>query len=156
MSLIKNAAGTTLTQAVYTAAHTTNSLGSDYTVPFDIYIEERFPSSPWSSTRRRKSLKYRANQRITQAQLNDLYLEPTITSTSPSGGTTAGGTAVTITGTNLGDTTGVTIGVAATAVTPISDTQVTCTTGATTAGAKNVVLTTPAGSVTQTNGYTYS
>ena len=157
MALIKNAAGTTLTQTTYTAAHTTNSLGSDYTVPYDIYEESRFPTSPWSSTRRRKILKYRAGQRITQAQLDALYAEPTATpALSPASGTTAGGTTVTITGTDLGDTTGVTFGgTAATSVTPISDTQVTCVTPAKTAGALNVVITTPAGSVTKTNGYTY-
>lgn len=154
---IKNAAGTVITQTAYTGAHTTNSLGSDYTVPYDIYEETRFPSSPWSSTRRKKVLKYRQGHRITQAQLDALYAEPTWGSISPTGGTTAGGTACTITGTNLGEATAVTFGgTAATAVTPISDTQVTCTAPAQTAGAKNVVVTTPAGTATGTNVFTYA
>jgi hypothetical protein len=81
---------------------------------------------------------------------------PTITSISPNSGGTAGGTAVTITGTNLTTTTGVTFGgVAATAVTVVSATSVTCNTPAGAAGAVDVVLSTGSGSVTSTNGFTY-
>lgn len=156
MPLIKNAAGTTLTQTVYTGAHATNDLGNSYTVPYDIFLEERFPGQPWASTRRRKSLKYRAGQVITQTQLNDLYAEPTFVSIAPTGGTTAGSTAVTITGTNLDNVTSVTIGVAATSVVATSETTITAVTGATTAGAKNVVIVTPAGTATGTGAYTYA
>src|SRR5882724_1255670 len=82
---------------------------------------------------------------------------PTVGSVSPSSGTTAGGTAVTITGTNF--VTGATVtlgGTAATNVVVVSGTQITATTPAHAAGAVNVVVTNPdtqSGSLT--NGFTY-
>ena len=82
---------------------------------------------------------------------------PTVTSLSPATGAAAGGTAVTITGKDLTGTTGVTFGgTAATSVVVVSDTSVTCVTPAKTAGAYDVVATTPAGTGTKTNGFTYS
>jgi hypothetical protein len=83
---------------------------------------------------------------------------PTVTSISPISGTTAGGTAVTITGT--GFLSGATVslgGTAATGVTVVSATSITATTPAHAAGAVNVVVTnTDAQSGTLTNGYTYT
>ncbi len=80
----------------------------------------------------------------------------TLASVSPVSGTTLGGTAVTITGTNLTGATGVTFGgAAATAVTVVDATTVTATTPAHAAGAVDVVVTTPAGSPTLAGGYTY-
>src|SRR5260370_526215 len=82
---------------------------------------------------------------------------PTVTSVSPSSGAAAGGTAVTITGTNF--VTGATAtfgGTGATNVVVVSATQITATTAAHAAGAVNVVVTNPdtqSGSLT--NGYTY-
>ena len=83
---------------------------------------------------------------------------PTVSSISPTSGTTAGGTPVTITGT--GFLSGATVslgGTAATGVTVVSSTSITATTGAHAAGAVNVVVTnTDAQSGTLTNGYTYT
>ncbi|HEV2397944.1 MAG TPA: IPT/TIG domain-containing protein [Candidatus Sulfotelmatobacter sp.] len=82
---------------------------------------------------------------------------PTVTSVSPSSGSTAGGTAVTITGTNFA--TGATVtfgGTVATGVTVVNSTTITATTPAGTAGAVTVTVTNPgalAGSLS--NGYTY-
>jgi PGF-pre-PGF domain-containing protein len=79
---------------------------------------------------------------------------PTFTSISPASGTTAGGTTVTIIGTNLLGATGVTFGgTAATSYTVDSATQITAVTPAKAAGAVNVVVTTPGG--TATGAYTY-
>ncbi|MBL7664725.1 MAG: IPT/TIG domain-containing protein [Bacteriovoracaceae bacterium] len=67
---------------------------------------------------------------------------PTVTSVAPSAGALAGGTAVTITGTNF--ITGATVdfgGSACTGVTVVSATSITCTTAAHAAGAVNVVVT---------------
>lgn len=81
---------------------------------------------------------------------------PNVTSISPASGTTAGGTAVTITGTNLNGATAVSIGgVAATGVTVVSASSITATTPAHAAGAVNVVVTTPDGTGTLTNSYTF-
>jgi len=75
---------------------------------------------------------------------------------SPISGTVNGGTKVTITGTNLLATTGVTFGgIAATSVTVVSQTSVTCITPAATEGVVSVVLTTPVGVVTDAGAYTF-
>jgi hypothetical protein len=83
---------------------------------------------------------------------------PTVTSISPTSGTTAGGTAVSITGT--GFLAGATVslgGTAATGVTIVNNTTITATTAAHAAGTVNVVVTnTDAQSGTLTNGYTYT
>ena len=82
---------------------------------------------------------------------------PTVTSTTPSVGPSAGGTPITITGGNF--LTGATVaigGVAATGVTVQNATTITATTGAHAAGAVNVVVTNPdTQSSTLTNGFTY-
>ena len=81
---------------------------------------------------------------------------PTITSVSPSSGTTLGGTAFTITGTNLSGATSVKVnGVAATSVAVVSATKITAKTPAGTAGAKSVAVTTPSGTATKASAFTY-
>lgn len=83
--------------------------------------------------------------------------QPTFTSVTASSGTTAGGTNVTIVGTHLLGTTGVTFGgVAATNVHVVDATHVTCTTPAHASGAVSVVITTKDGPVTAASAFTYS
>jgi len=84
-------------------------------------------------------------------------LTPTITGINPSSGTTAGGTTVTITGTNFvaGSAT-VTIGGTAATVSSFTATQITCTTPAHAAGAVDVVVTVAGLSATKTGGFTYT
>jgi hypothetical protein len=83
---------------------------------------------------------------------------PTITAISPASGSTNGGTAVTITGTNFAAGDSVTFGgTAATNVIVVSGTSITATTPPHSAGAVNVVVTDSSGqSGTLTNGYTYT
>jgi|688.fasta_scaffold00982_24 hypothetical protein len=82
---------------------------------------------------------------------------PTVTSISPSGGSTAGATTVTITGTNLTGATAVTIGgVAATSVTVVNETTITATSPAGTAGATSVLVTTPSGTNAANTLFTYN
>ena len=82
---------------------------------------------------------------------------PTVTGISPSSGPIAGGTAVTIAGANFTGATSITIGgIAPTSVTVVSATSITATTPAHAAGAVNVVVTTPAGTGTGTNLFTYT
>jgi len=84
------------------------------------------------------------------------WAPPTITSLSPSSGSAAGGTVVTITGTNFTGATAVTIGGAnAMGLTVNSPTSITVTTPAGTAGVKNVIVTTPGGLAGITSAYTY-
>jgi IPT/TIG domain len=80
---------------------------------------------------------------------------PTVSSVSPSGGTVAGGTSVVITGTNFTGATGVTFGGVAATVVSVSATSITATTPAHAAGAVNVSVTTPAGTGTGGNLFTY-
>lgn len=82
---------------------------------------------------------------------------PNVVSISPTSGTTAGGTAVTITGTDFTGATAVTIGgTTVGSLVVVSDTSITGTTPAKTAGAKDVVVTTPAGTDTLVGGFTYA
>lgn len=81
---------------------------------------------------------------------------PTIDSISPNSGTTLGGTAITLTGTNF--IVGATLkigGVAATSVVVFSATQITAVTPIGTAGLQDVLLTTTGGTATKTGGFTY-
>jgi hypothetical protein len=81
---------------------------------------------------------------------------PTITSFSVDDGPTIGGTSVTATGTGFTGTSSITVGgAAATGVTVNSSTSVTFVTPARSVGIKNIILTTPNGSVTKTNAFTY-
>lgn len=81
---------------------------------------------------------------------------PQLLSITPNTGAAAGGTAVTITGKDL---TGASVrtlgGVALTSVVVVNDTTITGVTGAHSAGAVSGVVTTPAGTDTETNFYTY-
>jgi hypothetical protein len=82
---------------------------------------------------------------------------PTIATVTPSTGPAAGGTVVTIVGTNFDSATGVTFGgQAGTAFAIESDTELTVTTPAGTTGAKDVVVTTAGGTATKTGGFTYA
>jgi lysophospholipase L1-like esterase len=75
---------------------------------------------------------------------------------SPASGPLAGGTTITLAGSNLTGATGVTIGgVAATSVNVVNASTVTCVTPAGSAGAKDVVITTPAGSSTLVGAFTH-
>jgi hypothetical protein len=80
---------------------------------------------------------------------------PTVTDIGPAAGSSAGGTSVTITGTNFTGATAVTFrGVPAADVIVASPTTIVCTTPAGTAGAASVAVTTPSGT-TSSNLYTY-
>ncbi len=90
---------------------------------------------------------------------NTLYTyvtPPTLSSVIPNIGTTAGGTAVTLTGTNFTGATAVTIGgAAATSVSVTNATTLTCTTPAGSAGSASVLVTTPGGSNAANTLYSY-
>ena len=82
--------------------------------------------------------------------------EPTISAVNPNTGAITGGTAITITGTNLTGASSVRVGSGyATSVVVVNDTTVTAVTPAGTAGAKNVSVTTAGGIATLTGGFTY-
>jgi hypothetical protein len=82
---------------------------------------------------------------------------PTVTSITPNFGPIAGGTVVTIAGTNFDPAATVSIGGVAAVVSSATPSSITATTGArTAAGAASVVVTNPSGAAaTLTNGFTY-
>ncbi len=80
---------------------------------------------------------------------------PTVTAISPSSGTTAGGTPVTIAGTAFVGATSVTIGGLAAPFTVVNATTITTTTSAHAAGGVDVVVTTPGGTATGVDLFTY-
>lgn len=80
----------------------------------------------------------------------------TLDTVNPSSGSAAGGTGVTLTGVGVIDTISVTFGgIAATTVNVVNSTTVTAVAPAHVAGVVDVVITTPSGSATKTNAYTY-
>ena len=81
---------------------------------------------------------------------------PTVTAITPNTGPAAGGTVVTITGAGFTGQTAVTIGGAAAFVTVESDTSITASTPAGTAGLASVVVTTAGGSNVANTLYTYA
>ena len=82
---------------------------------------------------------------------------PTITAVSPSSGSTAGGTSVVITGTDLTGATAVNFGsTAASSFTVNSATQITAVSPAGAAGAVNVAVTTAGGTATSNGAFTYA
>ena len=80
---------------------------------------------------------------------------PIIDSLTVTRGPLAGSTQSILRGTSFTGTTGITIGGAAATLGSITDTSVAFSTPAGTLGAKDVVITTPAGSATLTGGFTY-
>jgi len=81
---------------------------------------------------------------------------PTLTVIAPAFGPTTGGTAMTITGTNLSGVTAVTIGgTAATSFSVVDATTVVAVTPGGTVGAKTVALSTPGGTASLAGGFTY-
>jgi hypothetical protein len=81
---------------------------------------------------------------------------PTLSNVSPSSGTRAGGVGVTLTGTNLSGATAATFGgIAATSINVINATTVAAVTPAHPAGIVDVAVTTPGGTATLLNGFTY-
>lgn len=140
---------------------TTNATSASttvYTITADVYENAPLAGEAGEFTSPEGwSLKFPAGTQLTSAQVDALFAAATISTVTPATGVAAGGTAVTIAGTNF--TVGSTVtfgGTAATSVVVASPTTITCVTPAKTAGAYNVVVTTDTGAATKTNGYTYT
>jgi hypothetical protein len=155
MGKLYNAAGTELEQTAFTALLTENTQPSTWTISEDVYEDS---SHIPGSTKHFRTLKYNAGQVLTQAEKDAAYAEATVTAIDPATGPAAGGTVVTMTGTNLHEARGATFGgTAATAFSTSADgTEITCTTPAHAAGAVTVVVDLAAGDVTKTTFFTYS
>jgi hypothetical protein len=88
------------------------------------------------------------------ATVNVVYT-PAINNITPSNGPTAGGTSVTIGGSNLAGATSVTFGGVSVPISSNTATSIVVTVPAHVAGQVDVVVTTGTGTATQTNGYVY-
>lgn len=151
------ASGTRLNQAGFTSRTTAVTGDPEFTVNEDIYEEHVYPGESGTFPPDGRKLRFAAGSRVRQSQIDALFADPTIATVAPATGPAAGGTTITITGTNFSPDATVTVGgTAATAVQPLSATQVRCTTPPGTAGAKNVVVTSSGGTATSTGGYTYT
>jgi hypothetical protein len=123
-----------------------------------LYEGFRPDGTSWPPSARR--LKFYPGQEILQSELDALFPAATVTSISPATGVPAGGTTITIVGTNFTPTASASAvtfgGTNATDIVVVDDTTITCKTPAKTAGAYDVVVTTDAGAATKTAGFTYA
>jgi IPT/TIG domain-containing protein len=106
----------------------------------------------------KRSKLYIVGQEVPQAEIDAMYTASAaaFTSITPATGPAAGNTNVTIVGSGFSGTRGVTLGgVAATSFKVVSDTKITCKTGAHAAGAVAVVIQDASGDVTAAGAYTY-
>ncbi|MCX5182649.1 IPT/TIG domain-containing protein [Streptomyces sp. NBC_00268] len=154
MGLYK-ADGTRITKAAFPA----NSVADpEKVISQDIYSTRPYTTDgdqqPEGSI---KTLAYKAGAVLRQSDIDKLFPAATIATVSPTTGPVAGGTVVTITGTNLDGVSAVNFGATAgTVLTILSAKKLTVTAPAGAAGAKDVVLVDDAGNVTKTGGFTYA
>ncbi len=149
-----DASGSILNKTEMLALTTSQSTTVMRRVNADIYQKFTQDGGPYEGA---SKLLFHSGQLVPEDVINGLYETATITSISPATGPAAGGTVVTIDGTNLAGVEGVTFGgTAGTALKRLSDTRIQITTPAKSAGAYAVVVQDDAGNVTVNNGYTYS
>lgn len=156
MTAFYDAAGNRITKAAFPSTAVPDPLLRQVTSA--VYKREQYnsPGGEANPDGGKFVLAFIPGDRLSQAELDAHYPAATITNINPATGPQAGGTVITITGTNLTGVSGVTFGgTAGTAVTVLSATQIRVTTPAKAAGALNVVVADDAGNVTSANGYTY-
>lgn len=152
-----NAAGTRLTETTFNAL-----LSSAPNVPvlkkvnadvYQTYTEGEGAGGFEGASR----LAFVNGQIVDQAMVDGLFKTATFASITPATGLAAGGTAVTIKGTDFSGAAGVTIGGnAVTNFKVVNNTTITGTTAAHTAGAVAVVIQDDAGDVTAAGAFTYT
>ena len=151
-----NAAGTRLTETTFNALLTNPDdapvLKKVTANIFQSYTEGEGAGGFEKASR----LAFVAGQVVDQDMVDGLFKTATFASITPASGLAAGGTAVTIKGTDFSGTAGVTIGGnAATNFKVVDNTTITCTTAAHTAGATAVVIQDDAGDVTAAGAFTF-
>lgn len=137
---IRDSNGNVLTKTALTALTSAVTPPAMVTVNATVYQDYTTPDQAGHFEDARRIL-FHQGEIVAQSVIDGLYPTATYTSISPSTGTTAGGTPVTIKGTNLTGVTGVTFGgTAATQVKVVDDTTVTCVTPAKSAATVAVVI----------------
>jgi len=156
VGVFKSADGTRVTK---TTVPTTaiDPLDLPKVISEDLYDTRSYGASDAVPEGSIKRLLLKAGAIVTQRYLNTLFPLATVSEISPANGAAAGGTVVTITGSDLDGVTAVNFdGVAGTALTVTDDDEITVTTPAGTAGPADVELVDDAGNVTVTGGFTYA
>lgn len=149
-----DAAGNNLTETELRAKLTEVSSETVYSANEKIY--QSFTQDGGGFEKGRK-LFLDTGSKITESEVDGLFVAGDITSITPATGLAAGGTAVTIRGTNFSGAEGVTFGgTAATSFKVVDNTTITCVTPAKAAGTYNVVVADDAGNITETNGFVYT
>ncbi|MBG0818975.1 IPT/TIG domain-containing protein [Planomonospora sp. ID82291] len=121
----------------------------------NLYEGERLDGTTFPEGKRK--LRFPSGALIRQSQLDACFPDATVTDVAPATGAAAGNTLVTVRGTNFTPGSTVTFGgTAATSVTVINETTLTCRTPARAAGATAVAVTTDAGAATKANAFTYA
>ncbi|KIF04143.1 hypothetical protein PL81_20225 [Streptomyces sp. RSD-27] len=156
-----NAAGSRITKAAFPATPVSDPY---LKVTADVYATRTHDEGSRPSDSRDavpegsiKTLKYKAGAVLRQSQVDALFPPATISNISPATGPAAGGTVVTITGSNLDGVADVKFGATpGTALKVLSSGRLQVTTPAGATGAVNVVVGDEAGAVTKTAGFTYA
>ena len=137
-----------------TASKTTYTLGTDV---YETYGYDSEDTGDAFTSPDGYRLKFPAGTQFTQEQHAALYKTATVDTVAPATGSAAGGTAITVTGTNFTIGSTVTVGgTACTSVVVATPTKITCVTPAKTAGAYAVAVTTDTGAASKSNAFTTS
>lgn len=151
----KNEAGSNLTEVELRALLTEVSADTVYTVGANVLQSFTLPGA--STFEGGERLFLSAGQRVTESYIDGIFKTATVDTVTPATGDDAGGTNIVIDGTNFAGAEGVTVGgAAATNFVVVSNTRITCTTPAGTAGARDVVVKDDAGDVTKAGAFTYT
>lgn len=153
---VRNSSGTVMTKTALKAAMSSSTVTS-YTVPAETFFYLAKPLDGEENFEEGRRLFLRPGQVVTSAYIDGFFPTATFTSITPATGTTAGGTAVTIVGTNFAGVTGGTLGGSAlTSVVVVDDNTITAVSPAHAGGAVDLVLTDDNANVTATGAYTYA
>ncbi|MFG2986251.1 IPT/TIG domain-containing protein [Streptomyces sp. NPDC048258] len=123
----------------------------------DIYYSEPYGPGDGTPEGSKRHLLYQEGTVVAQSVIDRLFTAATITSLTPATGPAAGGTTVTVKGTNLDGVSAVKFGATpGTNLRRLSATELSVTSPAGAAGAVNLVAVADAGDVTKTSAFTYS
>lgn len=140
-------------------ALTTTPDDNDPPLQFTEQVFQSYDSDPQGGQRfeSQSRLAFAPGEVVRTSIIDGLFVPATITSVTPDTGAIAGGTAVTIKGTDFAGTGGVTFGAtAATNVKVVDNETITCTAPAHASGAVDVVVADDSGNVTAAGAFTYA
>lgn len=153
-----NAAGTKLSKSGVLALTQTPAV-ADPPLQFTAPVYQSYDSDPQggSNFESQSRLAFASGEIVATSLIAGMFVAATIASIVPATGPAAGGTNVTIKGTDFAGASGATFGgTAATNFKVVDNTTITCTTPAKTASTVDVVVTDDSGTVTKTGGFIFT